>query len=84
MLNQLNSPDVSKAENMLGSLRQVMAIKSRVVLPYLVSQFISQPGVVLSSTDKSGVCTVMDQLIMLSLVRSHPTGGALRHLGPPG
>lgn len=43
MLTQLNSPDQSEAENTLDGLRQVMAIKSRVVLPYLVPQLTSQP-----------------------------------------
>ncbi|XP_046621828.1 eIF-2-alpha kinase activator GCN1 isoform X1 [Neodiprion virginianus] len=43
MLNQLNSPDQSEAENTLDGLRQVMAIKSRVVLPYLVPQLTAPP-----------------------------------------
>ncbi|XP_058803320.1 stalled ribosome sensor GCN1 isoform X2 [Phymastichus coffea] len=43
MLNQLNSPDPAEAENTLDGLRQVMAIKSRVVLPYLVPQLTSPP-----------------------------------------
>lgn len=43
MLNQLNSPDQAVAENTLDGLRQVMAIKSRVLLPYLVPQLTSQP-----------------------------------------
>ncbi|XP_014216178.1 eIF-2-alpha kinase activator GCN1 [Copidosoma floridanum] len=43
MLNQLNSSDEAEAENTLDGLRQVMAIKSRVVLPYLVPQLTSQP-----------------------------------------
>lgn len=43
MLMQLNSPDQAEAENTLDGLRQVMAIKSRVVLPYLVPQLTSQP-----------------------------------------
>lgn len=43
MLTQLNSPDQAEAENTLDGLRQVMAIKSRVVLPYLVPQLTSQP-----------------------------------------
>ncbi|XP_008548705.1 eIF-2-alpha kinase activator GCN1 [Microplitis demolitor] len=43
MLVQLNSPDPQEAENTLDGLRQVMAIKSRVVLPYLVPQLTSTP-----------------------------------------
>ncbi|XP_011149210.1 eIF-2-alpha kinase activator GCN1 [Harpegnathos saltator] len=43
MLTQLNSPDSAEAENTLDGLRQVMAIKSRVVLPYLVPQLASPP-----------------------------------------
>lgn len=43
MLTQLNSPDPAIAENTLDGLRQVMAIKSRVVLPYLVPQLTSPP-----------------------------------------
>ena len=43
MLTQLNSPDQAEAENTLDGLRQVMAIKSRVVLPYLVPQLTSPP-----------------------------------------
>lgn len=43
MLTQLNSPDQAEAENTLDGLRQVMAIKSRVVLPYLVPQLTSHP-----------------------------------------
>ncbi|CAG5089337.1 Similar to Gcn1: eIF-2-alpha kinase activator GCN1 (Mus musculus) [Cotesia congregata] len=43
MLVQLNSPDPQEAENTLDGLRQVMAIKSRVVLPYLVPQLTSAP-----------------------------------------
>ncbi|XP_049938173.1 eIF-2-alpha kinase activator GCN1 [Schistocerca serialis cubense] len=45
MLNQLNSPDPKIAESTLDGLRQVMAIKSRVVLPYLVPQLIAPPRV---------------------------------------
>ncbi|XP_011307361.1 translational activator GCN1 [Fopius arisanus] len=43
MLQQLNSKDPAIAENTLDGLRQVMAIKSRVVLPYLVPQLTSPP-----------------------------------------
>lgn len=43
MLVQLNSSDQEEAENTLDGLRQVMAIKSRVVLPYLVPQLTSPP-----------------------------------------
>lgn len=43
MLVQLSSPDQAEAENTLDGLRQVMAIKSRVVLPYLVPQLTSPP-----------------------------------------
>ncbi|XP_043511247.1 eIF-2-alpha kinase activator GCN1 [Frieseomelitta varia] len=43
MLTQLNSPDPAEAENTLDGLRQVMAIKSRVVLPYLVPQLTTPP-----------------------------------------
>ncbi|XP_034945471.1 eIF-2-alpha kinase activator GCN1 [Chelonus insularis] len=43
MLIQLNSPDPAIAENTLDGLRQVMAIKSRVVLPYLVPQLTTPP-----------------------------------------
>ncbi|XP_043262082.1 eIF-2-alpha kinase activator GCN1 [Colletes gigas] len=43
MLTQLNSPDQAEAENTLDGLRQVMAIKSRVVLPYLVPQLTTPP-----------------------------------------
>lgn len=43
MLTQLNSPDTAEAENTLDGLRQVMAIKSRVVLPYLVPQLTTPP-----------------------------------------
>ncbi|KAK0174572.1 hypothetical protein PV327_010330 [Microctonus hyperodae] len=43
MLTQLNSSNSSEAENTLDGLRQVMAIKSRVVLPYLVPQLTSPP-----------------------------------------
>ncbi|KAK0092981.1 hypothetical protein PV326_000188 [Microctonus aethiopoides] len=43
MLTQLNSTNSSEAENTLDGLRQVMAIKSRVVLPYLVPQLTSPP-----------------------------------------
>ncbi|GFG32063.1 hypothetical protein Cfor_06845 [Coptotermes formosanus] len=45
MLNQLNDPDPKVAESTLDGLRQVMAIKSRVVLPYLVPQLIAPPRV---------------------------------------
>jgi len=43
MLNQLNSPDPVLAESTLNGLREVMAIKSRVVLPYLIPQLTSVP-----------------------------------------
>ena len=43
MLAQLNSPDEEEAENALDGLRQVMAIKSRAVLPYLVPQLTTPP-----------------------------------------
>ncbi|XP_066998088.2 stalled ribosome sensor GCN1 [Anabrus simplex] len=45
MLTQLNDPDSTVAESTLDGLRQVMAIKSRVVLPYLVPQLIAPPHV---------------------------------------
>nr|CAD7392316.1 unnamed protein product [Timema cristinae] len=45
MLSQLNDPDPAVAESTLDGLRQVMAIKSRVVLPYLVPQLIAPPRV---------------------------------------
>ncbi|KAL3270236.1 hypothetical protein HHI36_009292 [Cryptolaemus montrouzieri] len=44
MLNQLNSDDKEVVEWTLDGLRQVMAIKSRVVLPYLVPQLTSPPA----------------------------------------
>jgi len=40
-----NDPDPKVAESTLDGLRQVMAIKSRVVLPYLVPQLIAPPRV---------------------------------------
>uniref|UniRef100_A0A1B6CCQ0 TOG domain-containing protein n=1 Tax=Clastoptera arizonana TaxID=38151 RepID=A0A1B6CCQ0_9HEMI len=43
LLNQLNDPDPLVAERTLDGLRQVMAIKSRVVLPYLVPQLTAPP-----------------------------------------
>lgn len=43
MLNSLSDPDPIVAECTLDGLRQVMAIKSRVVLPYLVPQLTSKP-----------------------------------------
>ncbi|XP_023172860.2 eIF-2-alpha kinase activator GCN1 isoform X2 [Drosophila hydei] len=43
MLEGLSDPDPSVAENALDGLRQVMSIKSRVVLPYLVPQLTAQP-----------------------------------------
>ncbi|KAH8346010.1 hypothetical protein KR084_004221, partial [Drosophila pseudotakahashii] len=43
MLEGLSDPDPSVAENTLDGLRQVMTIKSRVVLPYLVPQLTSPP-----------------------------------------
>ncbi|XP_052855233.1 eIF-2-alpha kinase activator GCN1-like [Drosophila gunungcola] len=43
MLEGLSDPDPCIAENILDGLRQVMSIKSRVVLPYLVPQLTSQP-----------------------------------------
>jgi len=43
MLEGLSDPDPSIAENTLDGLRQVMSIKSRVVLPYLVPQLTSPP-----------------------------------------
>lgn len=43
MLNQLNDADPQVAECTLDGLRQVMAIKSRVVLPYLVPQLTAPP-----------------------------------------
>ncbi|XP_052855214.1 eIF-2-alpha kinase activator GCN1 isoform X1 [Drosophila gunungcola] len=43
MLGGLSDPDPSIAENTLDGLRQVMSIKSRVVLPYLVPQLTSPP-----------------------------------------
>lgn len=43
MLNSLSDPDPEVAENTLDGLRQVMAIKSRVVLPYLVPQLTAEP-----------------------------------------
>nr|CAI5870225.1 unnamed protein product [Callosobruchus analis] len=44
LLNQLNSDDSELVEWTLDGLRQVMAIKSRVVLPYLVPQLTSPPA----------------------------------------
>lgn len=44
MLNQLNNADAELAEWTLDGLRQVMAIKSRVVLPYLVPQLTAPPA----------------------------------------
>uniref|UniRef100_A0A8D8V396 eIF-2-alpha kinase activator GCN1 n=1 Tax=Cacopsylla melanoneura TaxID=428564 RepID=A0A8D8V396_9HEMI len=43
MLTQLNNPDPEISERTLDGLRQVMAIKSRVVLPYLVPQLTQTP-----------------------------------------
>lgn len=43
MLATLSDPDPEIAENTLDGLRQVMKIKSRVVLPYLVPQLTAQP-----------------------------------------
>ncbi|XP_032593563.1 eIF-2-alpha kinase activator GCN1 [Drosophila grimshawi] len=43
MLEGLSDPDPLVAENTLDGLRQVMYIKSRVVLPYLVPQLTAQP-----------------------------------------
>ncbi|XP_033233061.1 eIF-2-alpha kinase activator GCN1 [Drosophila pseudoobscura] len=43
MLEGLSHPDPLIAENTLDGLRQVMSIKSRVVLPYLVPQLTSPP-----------------------------------------
>lgn len=43
MLNGLSDPDPFVAECTLDGLRQVMAIKSRVVLPYLVPQLTATP-----------------------------------------
>ncbi|KMY91456.1 uncharacterized protein Dsimw501_GD28194 [Drosophila simulans] len=43
MLQGLSDPDPFVAENTLDGLRQVMSIKSRVVLPYLVPQLTSPP-----------------------------------------
>ncbi|KAE8739724.1 hypothetical protein FOCC_FOCC014768 [Frankliniella occidentalis] len=43
MLNQLSDPDPHVVECTLDGLRQVMAIKSRVVLPYLVPQLTAHP-----------------------------------------
>ncbi|XP_021942062.1 eIF-2-alpha kinase activator GCN1, partial [Zootermopsis nevadensis] len=45
MLNHLIDPHPKVAESALEGLRQVMAIKSRVVLPYLVPQLIAPPRV---------------------------------------
>ncbi|PSN31349.1 eIF-2-alpha kinase activator GCN1, partial [Blattella germanica] len=45
MLHQLNDPDPTVAESTLDGLRQVMAIKSRVVLPYLIPQLVAPPRV---------------------------------------
>lgn len=44
LLNQLNDDDPQVAECTLDGLRQVMAIKSRVVLPYLVPQLTAPPA----------------------------------------
>lgn len=43
MLNGLSDPDADVAEATLDGLRQVMAIKSRVVLPYLIPQLTATP-----------------------------------------
>ncbi|XP_060530072.1 stalled ribosome sensor GCN1 [Cylas formicarius] len=43
LLNQLNDSDPDVVECTLDGLRQVMAIKSRVVLPYLVPQLTAPP-----------------------------------------
>ncbi|XP_050338070.1 eIF-2-alpha kinase activator GCN1 [Bactrocera neohumeralis] len=43
MLEGLNDPDPTVAEYTLDGLRQVMTIKSRVVLPYLVPQLTAPP-----------------------------------------
>ncbi|EDW83946.2 uncharacterized protein Dwil_GK13410 [Drosophila willistoni] len=43
MLEGLSDPDPLVAENTLDGLRQVMSIKSRVVLPYLVPQLTAPP-----------------------------------------
>lgn len=43
MLEGLSDPDPEVAENTLDGLRQVMSIKSRVVLPYLVPQLTAPP-----------------------------------------
>ncbi|XP_039501324.1 eIF-2-alpha kinase activator GCN1-like [Drosophila santomea] len=43
MLEGLSDPDPIIAENTLDGLRQVMSIKSKVVLPYLVPQLTSPP-----------------------------------------
>ncbi|XP_074026538.1 lethal (3) 80Fj [Leptinotarsa decemlineata] len=44
LLNQLNHEDPNVAEWTLDGLRQVMSIKSRVVLPYLVPQLTAPPA----------------------------------------
>lgn len=43
MLEGLNDPDPEVAENTLDGLRQVMAIKSKVVLPYLIPHLTAEP-----------------------------------------
>lgn len=43
MLNSLQDPDPEVVECTLDGLRQVMAIKSRVVLPYLIPQLTAEP-----------------------------------------
>lgn len=43
LLSDLSSPSSQRSEVALDGLRQVMAVKSRVVLPHLVPQLIQPP-----------------------------------------
>ena len=43
LLSDLSSPSSQRSEVALDGLRQVMAVKSRVVLPHLVPQLVQPP-----------------------------------------
>jgi hypothetical protein len=87
MLNSLSDPDPNVADYTLDGLKQIMAIKSRVVLPYLVPQLTTPP---VNTKALSILCQAGEGLtkylpkilpsILDSLARSHGTPDEMKEL----
>ncbi|XP_067000438.2 stalled ribosome sensor GCN1-like [Anabrus simplex] len=82
MLKSLNDPDPRVSEPALDGLRQVMALKSRVVLPYLVPQLIGQTHIstkalsVLASEAGEALTRYLDKILPALLTAVYNSKGS--------